>query len=68
MSEGAYIAAVNRAQFVLKNYQRTRAIPDALIVLAKSYKKLALAEKYADTVRLITLNYPDRLPELAAES
>ena len=61
---GAYIAAVNRSQSILKNYQRTIAIPDALVVLAKSYQKLKLFDQYTDMVRLISLNYPDQLSEL----
>lgn len=58
-SRGAYVAAANRARYVVENYQRTPAMPDALVVLAKSYKAMQLAELSEDAVRVLELNYPD---------
>lgn len=58
-SRGAYVAAANRARYVVENYQRTPAMPDALTVLAKSYKAMQLAELSEDAVRVLELNYPD---------
>ena len=68
LERGIFVAAVNRAQFVIENYQHTVAIPDALIVLAKAYKALELEDQYLDTVRIIKLNYPHRVAELAGTS
>ena len=59
MTRGAYVAAANRARYVVENYQRTPAMPDALVVLAKSYKAMALPSLSADAVRVLELNYPD---------
>lgn len=59
MSRGAYVAAANRARYVVENYQRTPAMPDALVVLAKSYKAMQLTSLSEDAVRVLELNYPD---------
>jgi outer membrane protein assembly factor BamD len=59
MTKGAYVAAANRARYVVENYQRTPAMPDALVVLAKSYKVMELPSLSKDAVRVLELNYPD---------
>jgi len=59
LSRGALVAAANRARYVMENYQRTPAMPDALVVLAKTYKAMQLTSLSADTVRVLELNYPD---------
>lgn len=58
-NRGAYVAAANRARYVVENYQRTPAMPDALVVLAKAYKAMKLPELSEDAVRVLQLNYPD---------
>jgi len=59
IKRGAYVAAANRAKYVLEKYPRTPSIPDALVILAKSYKILNLEDLLADTLKVLTLNYPD---------
>ncbi len=59
LSRGAFVAAANRARYVVENYQRTPAMPDALVVLAKSYKAMQLPSLSEDAVRVLELNYPD---------
>jgi outer membrane protein assembly factor BamD len=54
----AYVAAVNRAQFVLTNYQQSPAVEQALIVLVRSYDAMGLTELRDDTDRLLKLNFP----------
>ena len=58
-SRGAYVAAANRARYVVENYQRTPAMPDALVVLAKAYKAMNLPDLSKDAVRVLELNFPD---------
>lgn len=55
----AYVAAVNRARYVLENYQRTPAVADALVVQVKSYQALGLDDLADDARRVLRLNYPD---------
>lgn len=59
MTKGAYVAAANRARYVVENYQRTPAMPDALVVLAKSYMAMELPDLSDDAVRVLQLNYPE---------
>jgi outer membrane protein assembly factor BamD len=59
MKRGAYLAAANRAKTVVESYQRTPAVPDALVILSKSYKIMGLNDLYADTLKVLKLNYPE---------
>lgn len=55
----AYVAAINRAQIVVKNYPQSDAVENALVLLVRSYDILALpveSEKYLEILRA---NYPD---------
>jgi outer membrane protein assembly factor BamD len=58
MRRGAYVAAANRARFVVENYQRAPVIPDALVIMAKAYRLMDLDDLSADTLRVLRLNYP----------
>ena len=40
MKRNAYVAAINRAKYVVENYPQTPAIPDALLILSRAYKEL----------------------------
>jgi outer membrane protein assembly factor BamD len=59
LERGAFVAAANRARYVVENYQRTPAMPDALVILAKSYKAMRLPSLSQDALRVLELNYPD---------
>ena len=56
---GAYLAAANRAQLVIRDYDRAPAVEEALYILAKSYEKLELTQLSNDTMRVFKLNFPD---------
>lgn len=58
MRRGAYIAAANRGKYVIENYPRTPAMPDALLMMAKAYKILELNDLSDDALRVLKLNYP----------
>ncbi|MBL1322011.1 MAG: outer membrane protein assembly factor BamD [Methylophaga sp.] len=58
MRRGSYIAAANRGKYVIENYPRTPAMPDALVVMAKAYKILGLNDLSDDALRVLKLNYP----------
>ncbi len=59
-----YVAAVNRATIVLEKYQRTPAIPYALLALNEAYTNLNQTELAADVQRVYDLNYPSGPPIL----
>ncbi|MCI0401849.1 MAG: outer membrane protein assembly factor BamD [Gammaproteobacteria bacterium] len=59
MRRGVYLAAANRGRYVVENYPRTTAVPDALVVMCKAYKIMGLNELSNDALRVLKLNYPD---------
>lgn len=59
MRRGAYLAAANRARQVVEQYERTPAVPEALAVMAKSYKVLQMNDLSRDALRVLKLNYPN---------
>jgi outer membrane protein assembly factor BamD len=56
---GAFLAAANRAQQTVRDYQQTPSIEEALYILAQSYDKLGLNELRDDADRVLKQNYPD---------
>jgi outer membrane protein assembly factor BamD len=56
---GAYVAAANRAQQTLREYQQTPSTEEALYILAQSYDKLGLAQLRDDADRVLKQNFPD---------
>lgn len=65
MRRGAYVAAANRARYVVENYPRTPATPDALAMLARAYRAMDMDDLAADALRVLQLNYPEH-PALRA--
>ena len=58
LRRGAYVAAVNRAQFALTNYPRAPAIERALAVLVRAYDAMGLDELRDDANRTLSVNFP----------
>ncbi len=59
LRRGAYVAAVNRAKYVLENYARTPAVSEALAIMTRAYLQLNMKDLAADSLRVLQLNYPD---------
>lgn len=59
MKRGAYVAAANRAKYIIENYPRTISIPGALDTMVKAYLKLGLDDLADDAGKVLQLNYPD---------
>lgn len=55
----AFIAAVNRARYVLEVYPNTPQNVEALVVLHKAYTELDLPELAGNSWDVLELNYPD---------
>ena len=56
---GAYLAAIDRAQSVVRSYQGANAVERALVIIAKSYQALGLPDLQADAERILKLNFPN---------
>ncbi|MFT6591275.1 MAG: outer membrane protein assembly factor BamD [Rhodoferax sp.] len=55
---GAYIAAINRAQLVVSDYQGMPATEEALFIIVTSYEALGMTQLRDDTQRVLEKNYP----------
>ncbi|WP_150046358.1 outer membrane protein assembly factor BamD [Methylomonas rhizoryzae] len=62
MRRKAYVAAVDRANHIIKEYQRTPAVPHALEIMQEGYRSLGLNDLAADAERIYKLNYPNGAP------
>ncbi len=56
---GAYLASANRAQLVIRDYDRAPAVEEALYLLIQSYEKLGMTELVTDATRVFNLNFPN---------
>jgi outer membrane protein assembly factor BamD len=56
---GAYVAAVNRAQQALQEFQQTPALEEALYIMARSYERLGLDQLRDDADRVLKQNFPN---------
>jgi len=56
---GRYVAAANRFQTVIRKYQTTPSIEEALYYLAASYAALDIRRFAHDTARLLQHNFPN---------
>jgi len=65
MRRGSYLAAANRGKYVLENYQRSNAIPDALALLVRAYRLMGTEDLANDALRVLELNHPEH-PALAS--
>lgn len=59
MRRGAFVAALNRARYIIENYPRSTSVPHALVIMAKSYKILNMDKLSEDTLRILQMNYPN---------
>ena len=55
---GAYVAALNRAQLAITDYQGVPAQEEALFILMRSYEALGMSQLASDTRRVLEKNYP----------
>jgi len=56
---GAFLAAANRAQQAVRDYQQAPATEEALYILGVSYDRLGLKDLSADADRVLKKNFPN---------
>lgn len=54
----AYIAAANRANVVVQNYQGAPVMSQALVIMVKSYRQLGLTQDADEALRVLQANFP----------
>lgn len=55
----AYVAAVNRTNYIVQHFQSTPQVEVALGIMVRSYRKLGLTTLADQTKSLLQLNYPN---------
>ena len=63
---GAYVSAINRAEFLLETYPQSEFQADGVALLAASYEALGKDDLAADARRVLEQNYPEH-PYLAGD-
>jgi outer membrane protein assembly factor BamD len=56
MKRGAYLAAANRANRIVTNFQRTDAVKEALEIMIEAYTRLGMSKLASDAERVLALN------------
>ncbi|MDV3242814.1 MAG: outer membrane protein assembly factor BamD [Methylocaldum sp.] len=67
MRRGAYLAAARRCAEIIRNYQRTPAVPVALQIMEQAYRKLDMKELADDAARVYAFNYAQGVPGQAKD-
>jgi outer membrane protein assembly factor BamD len=62
MRREAYLAAARRCGEVVRKYQRTQAVPVALEIMEKAYRKLEMTQLADDAARVFQTNYANGVP------
>ena len=62
MKRKAYVAAANRASYVVEKYQRTLAVPYALQIMQEAYIKLNMTDLAQNAEQLYQMNFPNGPP------
>ena len=59
MRRAAYVAALNRAKFVIENYSQSVHQEEALVLMVSCYEHLGIEDLRKDTERVLEANYPN---------
>lgn len=61
MRRQAYLAAAQRAQYVVQHYDRTIVVPDALVIMVSAYKEMAYLDLAKTALQVLRHNYPNHV-------
>lgn len=64
MKKKAYLAALNRAKYVLENYPRSAHQQEALTIQISAYRNLGIDDLAEDSKRVLELNFPNSAKNL----
>lgn len=59
MKREAYVAAANRASYVVEHFEGSPEVIPALAVMVKAYRKLGLTSLIDNTMKIFQASYPD---------
>jgi len=59
MKVAAYVAALNRAKYVIESYPDSNFVEEALVIMISAYDNLDMSDLKEDNLRILKQNYPD---------
>lgn len=59
LSRKVWVAAGNRAEYVVRNFPSSPSAGPALVVMVRAYRAMGLEDLAADSLRVLRANYPD---------
>jgi outer membrane protein assembly factor BamD len=59
MKRTAFVAALNRAKYVIETYPDSTSNEEALVILISAYEAMGMTDLKQDTLRVLQVNYPD---------
>lgn len=59
VSQGADLAAANRAGYVLNQFPQSKAAPKALLIMYKSYTAIGMHKEASEAMAMLEKNFPD---------
>ena len=60
MKKGAYLAAANRAAYIVNQFNQTEVVPNALAIMVKAYQTLGMHELANDALATFNKNFPNQ--------
>lgn len=55
----AYVAAADRANLLIRHYQGAPSVPEGLVIMVKSYRKLHMPIESETALKVLQYNYPN---------
>lgn len=59
MKLNSYVAAANRAKYIVENLYQTPSVPEALAIMATAYRHLQLNDLAQSAEKVLKLNFPE---------
>jgi outer membrane protein assembly factor BamD len=56
---GAYLAAINRAQYAVSEFRNSPAVEEALYIMVRAYDQLAMPQLRDDALRVLKTSFPE---------
>lgn len=64
VKRAAWVAAANRARYVIENYDGAPAVRDALEISIQAYERLGLQDLAGENAKVLAANFPERAKQL----
>ena len=60
VKRGAWLSAANRANYIVKHFEKTAVIPEALAIMVTCYRHLGMQQLADDALKTLQTNFPDK--------